>query len=1101
MAADQDPSNPHRSAGKPDETADSRAAGAVGGTESSVFALGSSMFATDSDASSPTVRSGVGGRGERGGAGGERPGAVIGRYKLLQQIGEGGFGAVYLAEQEVPVRRQVALKIIKLGMDTKQVIARFEAERQALALMEHPNIAKVLDAGATDTGRPYFVMELVRGVPITEYCDQAEMPFRDRLNLFMQVCGAVQHAHQKGIIHRDIKPSNVLVTQVDGKPAPKVIDFGIAKATQQRLTEQTMFTEFGQFIGTPAYMSPEQADATGTDIDTRSDIYSLGVLLYELLTGATPFDVKTLRKAGLGEIQRIIREVEPPRPSTRLSGLGAELETVARQRSIEPKKLGTILRGDLDWIILKALEKDRVRRYESASGLAADIERYLVDEPVAAGPPSNVYRFRKFVRRHRGAVIAGAVVTATLVLGVIGTSVGMVRALQEKRRADAAAQAEAAARREEQKRGDELKQVSDFQAKMLSQIDATGAGIELMSDIREKFAAALKKSGVPEAERPKRVAAFGRELTHVNATDVAADMIDRTILMPAIVAVDSEFKDQPLVDSSLRQTLGELYRTLGRNESAFSLQERALEVRRRVLGGEHADTLDAEWNLARILRSQGKLAEAEPLTREAMEKRRRVLGDDHPDTLASINTMATLLQDQGKLAEAEPLMREAMEKGRRVLGEEHADTVNYIGHMGLLLDARGKSSEAEPYLREAMEKSRRVRGEDDPNTVNAINNYGCLLLALGRAPDAEKYLREALDKERRVRGEEHPDTLLAINNVATVLERQGRIADAEPVYRDALEKSRRVLGDEHPATLRAINNLGNNLRSQGKLAEAEPLIREAMGTYRRVLGDEHRETLIAINVYGYLLIEQGKPAEAEPYWREAYEKGRRALGEDHPDVLVWTNNLGGLLRSQGKLAEAEPYLREALSKSRRVNGNDHPSTLYIMRSVAALLYAQGKKSEAELLYREVMETRRRVLGTENVETLTSIAEMGGVLRKAGKLPESEALFREAIPGFVRVKGKDNSLTGDARMGLARGLIEQKRFGEAEPEIIEAERIFSAPQGIPPDRYKPCVESLVTLYEAWDKAEPGKGYDAKAAEWKEKFDAMNPSPPSTQPGKS
>ncbi len=1101
MASEQNPSNPRSAGGKPDETADSRAAGAAGKAESSIFALGSSMLAADSDASAPTVRSGVGGRGERGGAGGERPGAVIGRYKLKQQIGEGGFGAVYLAVQEAPVRREVALKIIKLGMDTEQVIARFEAERQALALMEHPNIAKVLDAGATDTGRPYFVMELVRGVPITEYCDQQEMPFRERLDLFMQVCGAVQHAHQKGIIHRDIKPSNVLVTQVDDKPSPKVIDFGIAKATQQRLTEQTMFTEFGQFIGTPAYMSPEQADASGVDIDTRSDIYSLGVLLYELLTGAPPFDIKTLRKAGLGEIQRIIREVEPPRPSTRLSGLGAELETVARQRSIEPKKLGTFLRGDLDWIILKALEKDRVRRYESASGLAADIQRYLVDEPVEAGPPSKVYRFRKFVRRHRGGVIAGAVVAGTLVLGVIGTSVGMVRALQEKRRADAAAQAEATARLEEQKRGDELKQVSDFQAKMLSEIDATGAGIELMRDIRAKFAEALTKSGVPDEERSKRAGAFARELTHVNATDVAADMIDRTILVPAIEAVDSEFKDQPLLDSSLRQTLAELYRTLGRNDSAYSLQERALNVRRRVLGGEHADTLNAEWNLARILRSQGKLAEAEPYAREAMEKRRRVLGDDHPDTLASINTMATLLQDQGKLSAAEPYFREVVEKGRRVLGEENADTLNYIGHMGLLLDAQGKRKEAEPYLREAMEKSRRVRGEDDPNTVNAINNYGYLLVALGRAAEAEKYLREALEKERRVRGEEHPDTLHAINNVAHVVEIQGKVAEGEAMYREALEKSRRVLGDAHPSTVRAIGNLGNNLRAQGKLDEAEPLVREAMETNRRVLGDEHRETLIAINVYGYLLIGQGKPAEAERYWREAYEKGRHALGEDHPDVLVWTNNLGGLLKSQGKLVEAEPYLREALAKSRRVNGNDHPGTLYIARSFASLLYAQGKKSDAEALYREVMETRRRVLGSDNADTLVAIAEMGGVLRKAGKLPESEALFREAIAGLARVKGKDDSLTGDARMGLARGLIEQKRFPEAEPEIIEAERIFSAPEGVPPDRYKPCVEALVTLYEAWDKAEPGTGYDAKAAEWKRKLDAKYPPPRSTQPGKS
>ena len=338
----------------------------------------------------------------------EHVGTKIGRYKLLQRIGEGCFGVVYMAEQQEPVRRKVALKIIKLGMDTKQVIARFEAERQALAIMEHSNIARVLDAGATETGRPYFVMELVRGIPITDYCDQAHLTTTERLDLFMPVCHAIQHAHQKGIIHRDVKPSNVMITLRDGKPVPKVIDFGIAKATDHRLTEKTLFTEYRQFVGTPAYMSPEQAEMSELDIDTRTDVYSLGVLLYELLTGTTPFDLTALREAGYGEIQRIIREVDPPMPSTRLNTMDAtDLILAAQRRKVEGNSLTKLLRGDLDWIVMRALEKDRTRRYETARELAMDVERHLANEPILASPPRVIYKIRKFVKRNRIAATAG----------------------------------------------------------------------------------------------------------------------------------------------------------------------------------------------------------------------------------------------------------------------------------------------------------------------------------------------------------------------------------------------------------------------------------------------------------------------------------------------------------------------------------------------------------------------------------------------------------------------------------------------------------------------------------------------------------------------
>ena len=412
----------------------------------------------------------------------EKAGDTIGRYKLLEQVGEGGCGVVYVAEQTEPVRRRVALKVIKLGMDTKAVVARFEAERQALAMMDHPNIAKVLDAGTTDAGRPYFVMELVRGIRMTDYCDQAKLSTKERLDLFIKVCQAIQHAHQKGIIHRDIKPSNILVTLHDGVPVPKVIDFGIAKATEGRLTDATVYTQLNQFIGTPAYMSPEQAEMSGLDIDTRSDIYSLGVLLYELLVGSTPFDGKELLASGLDEMRRTIREKDPVRPSTKLGTLqGEELTTTAKRRSVEMPKLVNLLKGDLDWIVMKCLEKDRTRRYDTANGLAVDITRHLTDEPVLARPPSAAYKFQKAWRRNKVIFAAGTVVAVALVAGIMVSTWQAIRA--EKARAGEATQRQMAQvnlqRAQENEQKAQRAQVDEARQREMAQAHAYAADVNL----------------------------------------------------------------------------------------------------------------------------------------------------------------------------------------------------------------------------------------------------------------------------------------------------------------------------------------------------------------------------------------------------------------------------------------------------------------------------------------------------------------------------------------------------------------------------------------------------------------------------------------------
>jgi serine/threonine protein kinase/tetratricopeptide (TPR) repeat protein len=814
---------------------------------------------------------------------GSEQGTAIGQYTVLQLLGEGGFGSVYMAEQVEPVRRKVALKIIKLGMDTREVIARFDAERQALAMMDHPNIARVIDAGATETGRPYFVMDLVKGDPITVYCDKHNLSIRDRLELFAQVCAAVQHAHTKGIIHRDIKPSNVLVSTVDGRPTARVIDFGIAKATNARLTEKTFFTQDRQLIGTLEYMSPEQAEGS-LDIDTRTDVYSLGVLLYELLTGSTPIESRELRSAGFAEMQRIIREVDPPNPSARLSQNTDSIEAVAARRRVEPARLGSTIRGDLDWIVMKAIEKDRSRRYETADGLAMDIGRHLEGEAVVAAPPSAAYRAGKFIRRHKGVVFSASAVAVALLIGAVAFA-WQARAARAQRDRAVAAEAEATAR------ADELKTVVDFQAEMLAQVNPTKAGAELTENVTSKYEAALVKANptLSEAQRSRLVKDFAEQWRLVNATDVARDVIDRTILTPAVETIETQFKDQPVVDAQLRQALAVQYSTLALYDKAVPLQERALAERRRVLGQEHPDTLDSISQMGLLLQGLGKVDEAEPYYREALEKRRRVLGGEHPDTLKSISTMDFLFQAQGKLAEAEPYAREALEIRRRVLGDQDPNTLVSISNMCTVLMFQGRLDEAEPYCREALEKRRRFLGEDSGDTVVSINILAYLLEEQGKLDEATPLRSEAVEKSRRVLGEEHPDTQVAVSNMGYLLKKLGRLNEAEPYYREAFETFTRVLGEEHPYSLSSASNLGAVFVAQGRDAEAidllapvEPAMRATFtGDNARVLA---RFLLSLGSARAGLGFDPDRFAAAEANLLEARELFVATRGEEHEDT-------------------------------------------------------------------------------------------------------------------------------------------------------------------------------------------------------------------------
>jgi len=726
----------------------------------------------------------------------ERPGTRIGCYKLLKQLGEGGMGMVYLAEQEQLIRRRVALKIIKPGMDSKRVLARFEAERQALALLDHPNIAQVYDAGTADSGRPFFVMEYVKGTPITEFCDRHTLSIEQRLRLFQQVCQAVHHAHQKGIIHRDIKPSNILVTSENDQVIPKIIDFGVAKAVVQPLTERTLITEESQLLGTPEYMSPEQVEFANEDIDTRSDIYSLGVLLYELLTGVLPFDSEMLRTGGMENIRKVIRETDPRTPSTRLTRLGDKATEIAQNRKMEIHTLAKHLRNELEWIPLKAMRKERSERYKSASELSDDIDNFLKGAPLMAGPLTAGYRLKKFIRRHK-ALVGG--VTAVLIVSIIGTIVSVSFALGQSR---ALAKAELIAH-------------------------------YLNHDVLNAFS----------RQRSREVTAHD-------------------ILQIMSANLDTKFKDYPLVEASIRNSLGFAYNWgLNDYKIAEKHMERACHLRREHHGQESGGML---------------------------------------------NTLGSIYNRLGKYREAEAVYDRVL-AGERSRGREELDLTFGKCNLACVYYNQARYKEAEDLFLETWEIA------EKGNKITWVQNYECDLaevyLAQGREDDAERLYMARISREKG----KIQDVLLGKSGLGHLRTLQGRSEEANDLLMEACEKGRETYGEEHPHALGIIHNLAFLRREQGQYEQAETLFLEVLTNRRKRLDEDHPEILHVKNDLAVLYMKQDEYDKAEPLFLEAVDGRRLKLGAPHPHTQQSLNNLIALYDAWNKPEQAKQW-RGKLSK-------------------------------------------------------------------------------------------------------------------------------------------------------------------------------------------
>lgn len=965
----------------------------------------------------------------------------IGPYRIVRKVGEGGMGEVYEAEQESP-RRRVALKVIRSGLITPQLVRRFENEAFVLGQLQHPGIAHIYESGMVALDgqhQPFFAMEYIDGVRITTFAKQQHLDVRQRLALFAQVCDAVQHAHQKGVIHRDLKPGNILIVARDagttsgtsvGTPTdvsggartgaragtstglshvsadheaigqPKILDFGIARMTDSDTQTTTLQTEVGQLVGTLAYMSPEQVAGDSSRLDPRCDIYALGVVLYQLLTDRLPLD---LSDQSLAEAARMIRDDDP--------SLASEHDRR--------------LRGDIDTIISKALEKDPSWRYFSAGELALDVRRHLRDEPIAARPASTLYNVRKFARRNRGLVGGLAATFVVLLVGAAGTTAGLVSALRANRALEQTNVALADTNQELEASNEalaeanhDLKRVSEFQSAQLTGIDIPGMGLQIRANLLED---------VPELRRDQA----SESLVGVNFTDVARSALRTFVFDRALQTIEADFADQPLLQARLLHDVARVLRVVGMPEAALAPQLEALKIRRSVFGETHPSTVAANEGAGLLYMDLEDPDAADVHFQAAWDVERETLGDDHPSTISGLSNRAAVESRRGNVAEAEAAARAALERLRQLdppPKRQIADTLSVLG--GILGNAR-RFSEAEAVLREALDRRRAFFGEEHRLTLQTQASLAVVLEDQGKLVESSALIDEVAAVQSRLFGDDHPATLNSRSKQARLLAELSRFDEAETILRDTLERQRRLLGMAHVETLRTQNSLAGVMESLANLLEAEALYREALPYMEQVYGRDETATLSLVGNLALLLNQQGKGDEAEPLYRRVYEGFRSALGEDDPLTLSATGNFAVFLSSRGRHAEAEPLYYAALEGRRKLLGPDHPSTLNATFNLGYYLRAQGKFDEAQALCQAALDGYARVLGPDHIGTLFSLAQMGNLRLEQGRPGEAEAFFETLLERRRRIFGDSHPGTIFSRSLLATALEAQERWSEVE----------------------------------------------------------------------
>ncbi len=912
----------------------------------------------------------------------EQPGALIGPYRLVEPLGMGGFGSVWVADQEQPVRRRVALKLIKAGMDSADVLARFDAEQQALAVMDHPGIAKVLGAGVTPTGRPYFVMELVDGVPLTTYAERAQLGLTARLKLFQAVCHAVQHAHQKGIVHRDLKPDNVLVADDDGRPVPRVIDFGIAKALQEPLTEQSLVTGAHQIMGTPAYMAPEQAQRS-RDVDTRADVYSLGAMLYELLTGARTFDFKKGSTTLEGLLRQII-EVDPPRPSQRVVADDDTSTTVAAACDMTRVRLGRALRGDLDWIVMRALSKERNRRYETVAALADDIARHLALEPIVAGAPSRLYHLRKLVRRNRG-IAAGTVLAALALVTTLVVLAWSNRVVTEER--DAA----------------ELARGAEVEAR------AAAEAAERLADERRVRAE-------DSLEAAQEVSNYLSDmLSAARPDEVGRDVTVRELLDYSAPTLGARFGSRPQVESSLRRTVGAAYLELGVPADAREQLERAIELNTELHGADHPETLVVRQTLARAELAMSDLDAAMATMEHVRDALVEQLGPDDPRSISALNTLAVAWQDVGRTDDAARAFREIYAWYTEHLGAEHLDTIMARHNLALIDSQQGRWDEAEEHLRFCLDVQTRASGERHPVTLSHLNDLVALLYRRGDYRDGLPLAKQLVERRRDVLGEEHNETLSSLHNLASLHWKLGEIREAWAIVSAAEPVARRVLGDRAKATLNAIDLMGTLLQDVEQYDEAEPLVREAYEGRLETLGPDHALTLVSLTNMVTLAESRGDIAQATELCTELIARSEAVHGARHERTLNARHIEANLARLHGDTAHAEQLFRSLHAAAIDALGPDNVRTVNIEADLAWTLLDVEEYDEAEEFLHRVHERRTESLGADNTATINALHGLARAYRDSGRDAEHVAITGLLFKHQQRIASQPDATPFDVNM--------------------------------------------------------------------------------------